>query len=462
MAVDMVIKHGRVVTAEGTFAAGIAVNKEKIVAITKDEFLPSAARTIDASGKYVLPGLIDAHVHWGLGISFAQGCVTETKAAALGGVTTVGLFSMFLTTPQKSLEELVEDWKKDFEANAVTDGLLHRVLVNDPALQEIPKCMDLGIASFKLLMGYKGSQSVTMGIPLEGIVDGFVFEAFKIIADRGWPARAMVHAENIDISMRLRKGLEHRQDARVWHDSRPNFIEEECINRSMFLAKTAGCPLYVVHNTIAESVDIFAKAKSDRTDIIAETCPQYLTHNSEHPVPLLEENPVLSVTNPPLRGKRDNERLWEGIRQGVIDTIGSDHAPHTRQAKGNDVWQTLPGAGNLTQMILPVMLSEGVNKDRISLEKLVEVCCQNPAKAFGLYPRKGTLSVGSDADIVTVDLNKKVKWTAELSPSVCDWSIYEGWEFKGWPVMTILRGNVITEEGAIIVTPGVGRYCPRK
>ena len=387
--------------------------------------------------------------------------MTETKAAALGGVTTVGMFGMFPDTPQRDLEEVFGGWRQDFEANSVTDGLLHRIVLSDLALSEIPKCVELGIASFKFLMGYKGPQAETMGIPREGIVDGFVFEAFKIISNMGWPARAMVHAENIDISLRLRKGLEHRQDARVWHDSRPNFVEEECINRAIFLARVAECPLYIVHNTIAESVAIFVRAKSEGVDVVAETCPQYLTHNSEEPVPLLKDNPVLAVVNPPLRGKKDNEKLWQGIRQGVINTIGSDHAPHKREAKGTDVWKTLPGSGNITQMILPVMLSEGVNKNRIPIEKVVEVCCQNPAMAFGLYPRKGTISVGSDADIVIADLDKKVRWTPELSPSDCDWSIYDGWEFKGWPVLTVIRGNIIAEDGKIVGKPGMGRYCPR-
>jgi dihydroorotase (multifunctional complex type) len=461
MLVDMVIKNAQVVMPQNTFRAGIAIDKEKIVAIANDELLPPADRTIDAGGKYVLPGLIDVHTHWGTGGSFGQSCMTETKAAALGGVTTVGMFGMFPDTPKRNLEEVFGRWRQDFEANSVTDGLLHRIVLSDLALSEIPKCVGLGISSFKFLMGYKGPQAEKMGIPREGIVDGFVFEALKIIGNMGWPARAMVHAENIDISLRLRKSLEHRQDARVWHDSRPNFVEEECINRAIFLARVTKCPLYIVHNTIAESVAIFARAKSEGVDVVAETCPQYLTHNSEEPVPLLRDNPVLAVVNPPLRSKKDNEQLWQGIMQGVINTIGSDHAPHKREAKGTDVWKTLPGSGNITQMILPVMLSEGVNKNRLSIEKVAEVCCQNPAMAFGLYPHKGTISVGSDADIVIADLDKKVRWTPELSPSDCDWSIYDGWEFTGWPVLTVIRGNVIAKDGKIIGKPGIGRYCPR-
>ena len=231
--------------------------------------------------------------------------------------------------------------------------------------------------------------------------------------------------------------------------------------RCLFLAKVSKCPLYIVHITIKEGADIINKAKAEGINVIAETCPQYLTHNSEEPVPVIKENPTFAVVNPPLRGKEDNERLWQAIKDGVIDCIGSDQAVATKKLKGNDMWKAPMGLGNITQMILPVMLSEGVNKNRISLEKVVEVCCQNPAKVFGLYPRKGTISANSDADLVIVDLNKKVKFTPQMSPSLCDWSIYDGWEFKGWPVCTILRGKVIAEEGKIVVQPGNGRYLFR-
>ncbi len=460
---DLVIKNGKIVTPNEIISAGIAIDKGKIVAIASEELLPAADKTIDASGKHVLPGLVDVHHHSGYAEAFEQTCMTETKAAALGGVTTVGIFDTIRFYGGRQIVGAFDEYKKAFEDNAVADGIFHLMVKREETLAGIPECYERGITGFKFSIGYKGPQAEPGAKP--ELDDGFVLEAFRIIAKLGWPAKAMVHAENIDIALRLRAALEHRQDARVWHDSRPNFVEEECIRRLIFLAEVAGCPLYVVHNTIAEAVDIFVKAKAERKiPIIMETCPQYLTHNTEEPLPpVLRDNPTFANVNPPLRGKKDNEALWQGIKDGVVDTIAADQSPMTKATKGKDMWGgRIMGTGNGTQMILPVMLSEGVNKGRISLEKVVEVCCHNPARIFGIYPQKGTIRVGSDADIVIVDMDKKVKFTATMSPSLCDWSIYEGWEFKGFPVLTMLRGDVTMEEGKVVGKPGIGRYCPAK
>ncbi len=458
---DLVIRNARIVSPTEITCAGIAIDKGKIVAIGSEEMLPLADNTIDAGGKYILPGVVDPHMHPGVGLSFENCVSAETKAAALGGVTTVGFYDAIRYYGKKQLVGAFDEYKKAFEDNAVTDGIFHLMVSTDEILAGIPKCYERGITGFKFLIGYKGPHAEALGfIPID---DGFCWEGFTTVAKLGWPAKAMVHAENMDISLRLRKGLEHRQDARVWHDSRPNFVEEECIRRIMFLCEVAECPLYIVHNTIAESVELFAEAKARaKIPLIMETCPQYLTHNTEEPVPVVRDNPTFVVVNPPLRGKKDNEVLWQGIKDGVVDILASDQSPVTKAAKGRDVWKAIMGTGNGTQMILPVMLSDGVNIGRVSLEKVVEVCCQNPAQVFGLYPQKGTISVGSDADIVIVDMDKKVKFTATMSPSICDWSIYEGWEFKGFPVLTMLRGNITMEEGKLVGKPGIGRYCPAK
>ncbi len=450
---ELVIRNGKIVTPTEIVSAGIAIDNGKIVAIGREDLLPTADKTIDASGKYILPGLIDPHTHPGFGVTFESSVRTETQAAAVGGVTTM---SIYVRDVKRGLVAPFDEYRRHFESNAVTDGFFHLMVSNEQSLDEIPRCPDLGVTGFKFSIGYKGPQAEAMGIP--PIDDGFVLDGFRRISNLGYPARAMVHAENIDIALRLRKGLEQRQDVRVWHDSRPNFVEEECMYRCLFLAKVSSCPLYIVHITIKEGADIINKARAEGINVIAETCPQYLTHNSEEPVLVIKENPTFAVVNPPLRGKEDNERLWQAIKDGVIDCIGSDQAAATKKLKGNDMWKAPMGLGNITQMILPVMLSEGVNKNRISLEKVVEVCCQNPAKVFGLYPRKGTISVHSDADLVIIDLNKKVKFTPQMSPSLCDWNIYDGWEFKGWPVCTILRGKVIAEDGKVVVKPGTGRY----
>ncbi len=459
---DLIIKNGRVVTHSETVAAAIGIDKGKVVAIASGGLLPSADRVIDAGGKYILPGVIDLHTHMAYGeyfnIPFAETVPTESGAAALGGVTTV---AAYLRRVKTGLLTHIDDLKRDFESNSYIDGFFHIMVADEANLEQIKDCPSRGIYGFKFSMGYKGPQAAALGIP--AIDDGFVLDGFQRVSQLGYPSWGMVHAENIDIALRLRKPIEAegRQDARSWFDTRPNFVEEECIHRAIFLAKVARCPLYIVHNTIKESVGIIARAKGEGVKIIMETCPQYLTHNNDEPYPEIRENPVFVNVNPPIRGKADNEQLWKAIRDGVVDTIASDSVSVTKELKGKDMWTAPMGIGNATQMILPVMISEGVNKNRISLEKVAEVCSANPARVFGFYPRKGTIAVGSDADLVIVDPEKKVKFTHKMSTSLCDWSICEGWEFKGFPVATFLRGEVIAEDGKLVGKPGYGRYLYR-
>lgn len=453
--VDLVIKNGKVVTPTGVVSAGIAIDKEKIVAIAKETSLPPASKTIDASGKYVLPGLIDPHVHFGYTGKIGEQIQGDSEAAAAGGVTTFGHYIRAYT---QSPLELLENDRKALEEHSVVDGFFHTMMVAE-YLDTIPQLPQKGINSFKFLMGYKGPQAAARGIvPID---DGVLFDGFERMSKLGRPVWGMVHAENIDISLVIRKRLEKagRRDFPAWNETRPRFVEAEAIQRAIFIAKVTNCPLYIVHNTVAEAVDMISKAKAEGINVVGETCPQYLTHSSEEPWPILTKHPTLGNVNPPLRDKESNERLWQGIRDGWIETIGSDHAPATLEQKGDDIWKAVMGVGNITEVILPVMLSEGVNKGRISLEKLVEVCCYNPARIFGLLPRKGNISIGADADLVIVDLEKKVKLTKNmLHCPHCDWTIYEGWEFKGWPILTLLRGNIIMQEGKIVGKPGVGRY----
>ncbi|MBI4284361.1 MAG: amidohydrolase family protein [Chloroflexi bacterium] len=455
--IDLVIKGGKIVTHSTIVSAGIAIDKGRIVAVAGDELLPPAEKTIDATGKYVLPGLVDPHTHMASGVQFgipySVTARTETEAAALGGVTTVACYHRAVNT---GLLKVLDKLKADFENNAVIDGFFHHMVADEACMAEIERCPEHGISGFKFSLGYRGPQAQASGIP--PIDDGFLYEGFERISRLGYPARAMVHTENIDIALRLQQRLKHRQDARAWHDSRPNFVEEESMRKCLFLSQVTRCPLYVVHITIAEGVALIAEAKAEGIDVVGETCPQYLTHTSEEPVPVIANNPTFAVVNPPLRGKRDNEVLWQGIRDGVIDCIGSDLSLSKRVNKGTDMWKAPMGLANTTQLILPVMLSEGVNKGRIALPKVVEVCSYNPARVFGLYPQKGSIAVGSDADLVIVDLAKRVKMALEMSPSVCDWNIYEGWEFKGWPACTLVRGEVVAENGRIVTKPGLGRY----
>jgi dihydroorotase-like cyclic amidohydrolase len=451
--VDLLIHGGRVVTPSETIEADLAISDGRIQAIGSRQFMPQATREIDARGKFVLPGIVDPHCHLGY-VDTLEHLATETRAAACGGVTCAGVYILVL---KEGIVGPFAALRTRFEKDSFVDAFFHLMIVDEASTRDIAECPRIGINSFKFNMGYKGPHADLLGISATD--DGATFRGFRTISRLAPPARAAVHAENIDIHLMLRDELiaQGRRDHAVWNDSRPPFVEAECMRRAIYLAKTAGCRLYIPHITIAEGVDIIAEARAARVDVVGETCPQYLTHSNEQPAAVIREHPACANVNPPLRDSTCNARLWEGIANGIIQTVGSDLAPTTLAMKGDNIWEAPMGLGNNSELLLPVMLSEGVNKGRITLERLVEVCSYNPARVFGVFPRKGNLEVGADADVTIVDLGKKARVSAAKTRSMCDWSIYDGWELTGWPTHTILRGAVIVEDGEPAGTPR-GRY----
>lgn len=448
--IDLVILNGSVASHEGISTMGIAIDKGKIVALGGTSALPPAKKTINASGKYVIPGLIDGHVHIGLTHPFADDCETETKASAVGGVTSIGIHIIDFFEHLKGFLSFAELCRKAVEQRSVVDAFFHAQIMDEQGFEEIPKAQEIGITSFKATWGEMAGAS------------GLMFRSLEQVDKLGPKARVIVHAEDRGVIDVLTKRLieQGRKDFPAWNDSRPAFCETAAVISAIFWGKLLNCPLYFEHVTNGQSLDIIKQAKSEGMDVIAETCQQYLTHTSEDKG-ILSEIPALGHVNPPLRDKESNARLWQGIKDGVIDCIGSDHTGYTLKDKGDDLWKAPPGLGQ-SGMILPVMFSKGVKKGRISLEKLVEICCFKPAKVWGIYPQKGTIQVGSDADIVIIDPDKKVKVSWKRLHSICDWSIYEGWEFQGWPVLTILRGEIIAKDGEVVAKPGIGRYLKRK
>ena len=300
----------------------------------------------------------------------------------------------------------------------------------------------------------RGPQVLKQG--LYPVDDGVLWLGFKEIATLGYPARAIVHCENREIIDRIEPALKAtgRQDTAVWAEAHPGFCETLDAEKATSLARITGAPLYIVHIANADTVDLVARAKAEGVDVIGETCPHYLTLTQDAPLG------PLGKVNPPLRDETSQVRLWQGINEGTISCLGSDHCSTTRELK-KDMWQPMQGMPGM-DALLPVMLSEGVNKGRITLEKLVEVCCENNARVFGLYPKKGTLQVGSDADIVIVDLDKKTTFSAlNAHYTFADYTPYEGREVRGWPILTMLRGKIIVQGGELKSQPGVGRYLPR-
>jgi D-hydantoinase len=463
MTVDLIIKNCKIVYPFATIQGNIAIDGEKIAGIGSEANLPQANKSIDAEGRYVIPGAIDPHVHTAFG-PYEKDCITETQSAASGGITT----AMFMTwsnmpsggppATSDSLLNFFPGGKEIAEKNSSIDFCLHGMLYGKDQAEEIPDYVrKLGMTSFKLMMVFRGEEAEIRKRPPYD--DSNLYIALENAAKIGYPARVFVHAEHEEIYTLFRKKLQQdgRNDFPAWSESRPNFCEWLEIERAVSFAKILNAPLYVVHVSTREGVEIISKAQSQGTDVVAETCPHYLTlTNKDFPSDF-----ILGKVQPPLREKEDCEKLWWGIQKGIIKTIGSDHCAFVKENKGkSDIWSAtpgLPGVGTL----LPVMLSEGVNKGRISLEKLVEVCCRNPAKILGLSPRKGILFTGSDADLVILDMDKTVKVTPELLHSSSDFTLYDGWELKGWPVLTMVRGNIIMENGEIVGKPGTGRYIPR-
>jgi len=455
MTVATVIRNGKIVSPSGITSAGVAIDGDKIVGITNDANLPEARKTIDARGNYILPGIVDPHVHIGLFHSLEDE-IKDTDGAAFGGITTVGNYvGMRMSAQRDSYELSFDRWKNIWEKNSLVDVFFHGSIISETNLREIRiNAGRYGMTSFKFMMVMKGPQAAQIGY--DPVDDGVLWLGFKEIASLGYPARAIVHAENREIIDRLEPLVRAtgRQDLAAWAEAHPGFCETLDAQRAISLARLTKAPLYIVHIANADTVDVVAEAKAQGVDVVGETCPHYLTLT--HFMPL----GPLGKVQPPQGDEACIERLWQGIKEGTISCLGSDHCSTTKEQK-KDMWEAVSGTPGM-ESFLPIMLSEGVNKGRITLEKLVELCCYNNARTFGIYPKKGTIQVGSDADIVIIDLEKKAKLSAANAHyAVADFTLYEGWEVKGWPVLTMLRGNILVEDGKRVAKDGMGRYIRR-
>lgn len=456
MVVDTLIKNARVVGPEGTYSGAVAVKDGKIASIHTDAALPEAGRVIDAGGNHLIPGVVDAHVHYGVYHSFEEE-VHDLTCAVYGGTTTVCAFVGLGASAEKgSYSGVVEKWVDCWEKNAHLDIVFHGGMCSETNIDEVvANAGKYGITTYKFLMTCKGEEAKLIG----GDVcdDGFLFDGFKSIARLGDKGLAMLHAEDYDVITRILPGVKEAggQDLAAWAAARPEYVETLDVIRAIAIGKVTGCPLYFVHIHNPASLEAIAQAQLEGQTVFAETCPQYLVLNSESDIP-----GPLGKINPPLRSKEANDGLWDGINEGLISCVGSDHCSTTR-AMAPDLWAAPPGSPGV-ENLLPVMLSEGVNKGRITIEKLVEVLCANNARVFDIYPQKGVIQPGSDADLVIVDLEKKGRFgAAEQHYRISDYTPYEGWEVTGWPVMTMVRGMVVVEDGELKAEAGLGRYVPR-
>ncbi|VTU16325.1 L-hydantoinase [Variovorax sp. PBL-H6] len=430
---DLVIRNARVVRHDGEFHGGVAVEDGKIIMTGADSALPKGHREIDAGGRVLMPGVIDPHCHLGVKYPYAEDMRTEMAAAASGGVTTALLYIRNL---KPSYLPFYEERKAVGEENSIIDFGFHFGIQREEHIAEIPEIVaKTGVRSFKCYFGYEPDNPI-------GIVpatDGWVYAAMRILAKI--PGGLInVHCENTQIASWLKNEIKAtgRQDLGAYTESRPAFCEVETIRRMIFLAERTGCSLHLVHTSVGMGPVLAAEAQARGVHVTVETCQHYLTRTAYD-----SDLDMRAKISPPLRDKEEQDGLWRGVLNGSVYSLGTDHVPFLPK-KLEDLWSELPGVVSFPWE-LSLMLHFGVHQRGLPLSRLVQLNSANPARRFGLWPRKGNIEVGFDADMVLVDLDEE-RTVRHTGKGTC---IYEGWKLKGWPVLTVSRGAVLYENGAV-------------
>jgi len=454
---SVLIKGGRVITAADDYVGDVFVDGERI-SLIGESLDVQADRTIDAGGKYVLPGCIDPHTHLDMpfgGTVTIDDVESGQTAAAFGGTT---CHVDFCIQPQGStFAAALDDWKSKAVDKQVIDMGYHMAVTDlheGGTLEELASLPDQGVTSYKLFMAYKGALMVD---------DETLFKTMEVAAETG--ALVMVHAENGDaIDVLVKRALaEGKTEPRYHALTRPPETEGEATNRAIQLARVAGSPLYVVHVSCAESVEPIALAREKGWDVYGETCPQYLFIDYtflERP----DFEGAKFVYTPPPRDKANQDVLWNALRTNTLQAVSTDHCAFNwdgQKTLGRDDFSKIPNGGPGIENRLQMIHHFGVGEGRITLNRMVELLSTNPAKLFGLYPRKGTIAVGSDADIVIFDPRKKVTISASTHHSKVDYSLFEGTEVVGSPEVVLLRGNVLVEGDELVASPGIGQFVRR-
>ncbi len=421
--------------------ANVLIRDGRIESITHRRV--EADEILDASGKFVLPGFVDAHAHlYDPAYPNREDFRSGTTAAACGGVTTV--LDMVLQTPVDSAER-VQQKIDQCSTNALVDFSLHAGMMNEANLGNIASIIALGVRSFKAFM-----------CKPYYVTDKTLEQIMRETARNS--AITNVHAEDEELSEKRATELIEagRVDPMAHAEWKVNEVEMRAVAKAVKLAKSAKSRLHISHVSAEQSVRIIADAKRRGAKVSAETCPHYLTFTRKD---MKKQGPYLKM-NPPLKAPSDVAALWRGIRTGTVELVTSEHAPGERSEKDvgwSDIWRAWGGIPSIETM-LPVLLSEGVNRKRISLQTLVRVTASNPASIFGLAPGKGSIRKGADADLVIVDLREKRRVKADRLHYKVGWTPYENWILKGWPTHTLARGHVVYSDGHVHGKPGLGRF----
>ena len=459
--------------SEGIVQTNIMIENGKIKALTKSIHNIHASKIINANGKYVLPGLIDPHIHYGVYSPIDEAAKSESRSAAVGGVTTMIRMLRMNESYQKNIGKHLEASKH----NHHIDYSIHASILTPEQIKDIPYLKKIGINSFKIYMNL-GADLNHIFLDLEpgthtireaevNMTDELMSSIIKEASKVNY-STVLVHAEDpavcaahIKRERELKAGMIHVDSAsslKTWSDCRPSSSSEaESIRKIAFISRKYGSNMYCVHIGSTAALDaILTEKEKGKSNLYIETCPHYLTHTTEF-------EKLTGKVVPPIRSKSDVQSMWSALRNGIIDTIGSDHVANRLSMKmgSGDIWSALAGFPGIGTM-LPVLLSKGVNENRINMEQIAETTSYNAARIFGMYPKKGTIRQKSDADLTIVDLELEQKVTPDLLHSYSDYTIYDGWTLRGWPILTMVRGEVIMENGMInSKSLGHGKFVSR-
>ncbi len=452
------IQNGTIVTAERTFEADVLVEGEKIKDLAPGLPAQNVDRIIDARGTYVMPGGIDVHTHMDMpfgGTMSSDDFETGTRAAAFGGTTTLVDFA--IQPKGTRMRDALDTWWKKADGKTCIDYGLHLIVTDLPeaGLEDMDAMVDEGVASFKLFMAYPGVLMVD---------DATIFKALGRTAKNG--ALICMHAENGSvIDVIVQRALAEGKTAPIYHAlTRPTTAEAEAVHRTIAMAEMAGTPVYIVHLSSEAALNQVREARDRGVPVFAETCPQYLLLSIEE-----LERPNFEgakyVFTPPLREKENLPKLWDGLKHDHLQVVSTDHCPfcfEDQKVLGRNDFTKIPNGGPGVENRLQLLFHHGVNQGKLSLNRFVEVVSTTPARLFGLYPRKGTIAVGSDADIIIWNPNAEHTISAKTHHMRVDYSMFEGWQVKGNARTVLSRGEVIVDGGSFTGRAGRGQFLRRE
>ena len=461
MTYDTVITNSHIILPQGMIDKNILIDEGKIVGFTNDT--PACDNKINGNGLISVPGPIDTHVHYGVYSPINEAAKTESHAAAIGGITTMMRMLRLKDPFSNSLQAQLDA----SSYSHYIDYAIHASVFTPQQINEMNICVEKGITSFKIYMNLGGEVGhVYMDIPPNSsklvesqvnVTNEIVEQTVKTAASLGCPI--LVHAEDYEsCGCGIKTAKEKNQDGlSAWSNSRSPEFEAKAIKTVSKYGRDYDCVIYFAHIGSERALAQIEEEKKLGTKIFVETCPHYLSLSYD------KQEGYLAKVMPPIRTENDNKAVWNALSKNQIDTIGTDHVANQLKLKlaGDDVWGALagfPGIGT----VIPILLNDGVNQNRITLEQFVQFTSQNAAKIFGMYPQKGTLEKNSDADITMIDLKKEKKVTSDLFGGFSDYIVYEGRNLKGWPVKTIVRGEIVADDFEIIGKLGHGKLVERK